>query len=311
MVAGAWMAGLRGCVMMQTSGFGVIPNALASLIVPYQIPAILVVSERGTMGEFNIGQTMVTRTMRPVLDSLAVDAPHTDRRSTMRFIVDRSIKQALATQSPVAFILSPLLTGGNLAGGAKLNRRGHRGAIRCNRIAMQGDEPRRSDQAARRQAQARRGRDRRHRQHQFRSFRAGHRPQNFYMLGSMGLACPIALGVALAQPQRGVIALEGDGSILMALGCLATIGRSSRATSPSSSWTTASTRSPAISRPRRRHRRHRGDRARRRHREQLLGARRGAFRGADRAAVRGRRPGADRGRIDDSPARRRPCAIRP
>lgn len=54
-------------------------------------------------------------------------------------------------------------------------------------------------------------------------FAAGHRRQNFYMLGSMGLACPIALGVALAQPERGVIALEGDGSILMALGCLATI----------------------------------------------------------------------------------------
>jgi thiamine pyrophosphate-dependent acetolactate synthase large subunit-like protein len=55
-------------------------------------------------------------------------------------------------------------------------------------------------------------------------YAAGHRPQNFYMLGSMGLACPIALGVALAQPERGVIALEGDGSILMSLGCLATIG---------------------------------------------------------------------------------------
>jgi thiamine pyrophosphate-dependent acetolactate synthase large subunit-like protein len=54
-------------------------------------------------------------------------------------------------------------------------------------------------------------------------YAAGHRPQNFYMLGSMGLACPIALGVALAQPERGVIALEGDGSILMALGCLTTI----------------------------------------------------------------------------------------
>ena len=52
---------------------------------------------------------------------------------------------------------------------------------------------------------------------------AGHRPQNFYMLGSMGLACPIALGVALAQPSRGVIALERDGSILMTLGCLTTI----------------------------------------------------------------------------------------
>ena len=52
---------------------------------------------------------------------------------------------------------------------------------------------------------------------------AGRRPQNFYMLGSMGLAAPIALGVALAQPQRKVIALEGDGSILMQLGSLATI----------------------------------------------------------------------------------------
>jgi thiamine pyrophosphate-dependent acetolactate synthase large subunit-like protein len=52
---------------------------------------------------------------------------------------------------------------------------------------------------------------------------AGHRPQNFYMLGSMGLAFPIALGVALAQPDRRVFALEGDGSLLMQLGCLSTI----------------------------------------------------------------------------------------
>jgi thiamine pyrophosphate-dependent acetolactate synthase large subunit-like protein len=52
---------------------------------------------------------------------------------------------------------------------------------------------------------------------------AGRRPQNFYMLGSMGLACPIALGVALAQPARRVVALEGDGSLLMQLGCLTTI----------------------------------------------------------------------------------------
>ena len=52
----------------------------------------------------------------------------------------------------------------------------------------------------------------------------GNRPQNFYMLGSMGLAIPIALGVAIAQPKRHAIALEGDGSLLMQLGCLATVG---------------------------------------------------------------------------------------
>jgi thiamine pyrophosphate-dependent acetolactate synthase large subunit-like protein len=43
------------------------------------------------------------------------------------------------------------------------------------------------------------------------------------MLGSMGLTFPIALGVALAQPTRHVFALEGDGSLLMQLGCLSTI----------------------------------------------------------------------------------------
>jgi thiamine pyrophosphate-dependent acetolactate synthase large subunit-like protein len=39
----------------------------------------------------------------------------------------------------------------------------------------------------------------------------------------MGLAVPIALGVAIAQPKRHVVALEGDGSLLMQLGCLATV----------------------------------------------------------------------------------------
>jgi len=52
---------------------------------------------------------------------------------------------------------------------------------------------------------------------------SGQRPENFYMLGSMGLAVPIALGVAVAQPERKVIALEGDGSLLMQLGSLGTV----------------------------------------------------------------------------------------
>jgi sulfopyruvate decarboxylase alpha subunit len=113
-VAGAWMAGMRGCVMMQTSGFGTLPNALASLLVPYQIPAILIVSERGTLGEFNIGQVLVSRTMRPTLDAVAMTHHTLADEETMPFMVDRAIKQAVATQSPVALILSPLLTGGKV-----------------------------------------------------------------------------------------------------------------------------------------------------------------------------------------------------
>ncbi len=113
-VAGAWMGGLRGAVLMQTSGFATLPNVLASLAVPYQIPLIMVVSERGTLGEFNWGQSLVCRTMRPVLQSLAMENHTITRLDELEFIVDRSIKQAVMTQAPVALILSPLLTGGKV-----------------------------------------------------------------------------------------------------------------------------------------------------------------------------------------------------
>jgi len=113
-VSGAWMGGTRGAVLMQTSGFGTLANALASLAVPYQIPLVMLVSERGTLGEFNWGQALVARTMRPVLDSLAVEHHTITRLDELEFTVDRSIKQAVATQAPVALILSPLLTGGKV-----------------------------------------------------------------------------------------------------------------------------------------------------------------------------------------------------
>ncbi len=111
-ISGAWMAGMRGILLMQTSGFATLPNVLASLPMAFQIPALLLVSERGTLGEFNIGQTLVARTMRPVLDALAVEHYTMTRLDEAEFILDRTITQAMATQSPACFIVSPLLTGG-------------------------------------------------------------------------------------------------------------------------------------------------------------------------------------------------------
>jgi len=55
-------------------------------------------------------------------------------------------------------------------------------------------------------------------------FAAGDRPLNFYTWGSMGLTSSIALGLALARPDRRIVAVDGDGSLLMNLGSLATIG---------------------------------------------------------------------------------------
>jgi thiamine pyrophosphate-dependent acetolactate synthase large subunit-like protein len=55
-------------------------------------------------------------------------------------------------------------------------------------------------------------------------FAAADRPRNFYTWGSMGLASSIGLGLALARPDVRVVVLDGDGSLLMNLGSLATIG---------------------------------------------------------------------------------------
>ncbi len=56
------------------------------------------------------------------------------------------------------------------------------------------------------------------------SFAVKDRPENFYMIGSMGMASAIGLGVALAAPTRATVVFDGDGNLLMSLGILPMIG---------------------------------------------------------------------------------------
>jgi sulfopyruvate decarboxylase subunit beta len=51
-----------------------------------------------------------------------------------------------------------------------------------------------------------------------------HQPENFYFEDAMGLALPLALGLAVAQPRRPVIVVEGDGAVMMHMGALVTVG---------------------------------------------------------------------------------------
>lgn len=55
-------------------------------------------------------------------------------------------------------------------------------------------------------------------------FAAGDHPGNFYLWGAMGGAALVGLGLALAQPDRPVVVITGDGEQLMGIGSLATIG---------------------------------------------------------------------------------------
>lgn len=56
------------------------------------------------------------------------------------------------------------------------------------------------------------------------AFKVLDRPTHFYMIGSMGVAPAIGLGIALAKPDKKVVVLDGDGNVLMNLGTLATVG---------------------------------------------------------------------------------------
>ncbi len=109
-VAGGYLAGMKGIVLMQTSGFATTPNVLASLISPFSIPLVVMVSERGTLGDFQLGQAIVCRTMRPILTSLSMEHFAIQDIDQVEFVVDKMIKQAFLTQAPAAIILSPLLT---------------------------------------------------------------------------------------------------------------------------------------------------------------------------------------------------------
>ena len=112
MICGAYLGGSPGALLMQNSGLGNAANAIASLAVPYQIPFLLLISQRGELGEFNTVQVGMGQALRPTLDAL--DVPHftPEREEDVAKVMDGACKLAFSTDRPVAVILSPLLTGG-------------------------------------------------------------------------------------------------------------------------------------------------------------------------------------------------------
>ena len=73
--AGLYLGGHLPTVMLQSSGLGNSLNAITSLLIPYQIPALMVISMRGDAGEWNAAQVPMGRAVRGILDAIGV--PHT------------------------------------------------------------------------------------------------------------------------------------------------------------------------------------------------------------------------------------------
>jgi len=224
LAAGAWLAGRRPMVLMQNSGLGTSLNALVSLSLMYRLPALLLVTWRGHGGQDAPEHLLMGEISPSLLEMIRI--PH--RVLSAKTLADdiawgRTESERLS--QPVALLLPPGI----------LDLPSHAAAtpalatIPATRAAL--DDPIPTPRISRFEAlraavSALTSEPVVHANGYVcrESFAVKDRIENFYMIGSMGMASAIGLGVALAAPSRPTVVFDGDGNLLMSLGILPMIG---------------------------------------------------------------------------------------
>ncbi|NGO45622.1 phosphonopyruvate decarboxylase [Streptomyces ureilyticus] len=213
-IAAGWeLAGRTSAVLCQNSGFGNLINPLASLLLPYRVPLLVVMTMRGwpdpgedepqhaTMGNSTIG----------MLESL--DVPHT-------MLWEGKLEEALAqaaearAQGRPFFLLVPRGAIGKVTGAYSVaestdGRLTRPDVVSCLMAKLTDELLVTTTGYLSRQAHHERD-----------------RPDTFYMQGSMGHASAVGVGLATARPDRRTVMLDGDGAFLMHLGTGSTLGAS-------------------------------------------------------------------------------------
>ncbi len=222
--AGAWLAGRNTISMFQNSGLGNAVNPLTSLNTPFGIPSLLITTWRGEPGIKDEPQhELMGQITHDLLGVMRI--PYDDFPATPDQISDK-IGHAADTMAsariPFAFVMpkgtvteedcklppsSESLASSNL----DVSEAGERPQRFDILMALMNTMP---DDAAVIATTGKCGRE---------LFTLGDRDQNLYLVGSMGCAGGVGLGVAL-NTKRPVCIIDGDGAALMKLGTLATIG---------------------------------------------------------------------------------------
>ncbi len=238
LIAGIALAGMpggghrRGVAMMQNSGLGNAVSPLTSLTWTFRLPQLLIVTWRGQPGVPDEPQHALMGPITPsMLDTMEVRWElFPTEAAQIGPALDRAMAHMDATGRPYALLMQkgsvasyPLQPGAD----AIQPRTERRAALaQPNRLPP---AQRVSRQQALREVVARTpvattavlastgfcGRE---------LYALQDRPNQLYMVGSMGCVVPLALGLALARPELRVVALDGDGAALMRLGAFATVG---------------------------------------------------------------------------------------
>src|SRR5689334_20135524 len=108
--AGLYLGGARPTVMLQSSGLGNSLNAITSLLVPYQIPVLFVVSMRGGAGEWNAAQMPMGRAVAPILDAIGIPHVTAESAEQVASVVQTTAETTFATRIPAACLLPRRVT---------------------------------------------------------------------------------------------------------------------------------------------------------------------------------------------------------
>jgi sulfopyruvate decarboxylase subunit beta len=222
--AGAALAGKRPALFVQSSGLGNMINALLSLTQFYELPLAIFVSRRGVYQEKIEAQFPMGRKLPGMLAGAGIAFSEINAPEEIA-LVDRGLERLYSTNSIHAFLMSPAVWEGSecKAGSSELGARSAEcevkgrtqgtamppfltrydiikliapyleGKVVVSNLGWPSKE----------------------------LYAVKHQLSNFYMLGSMGMATPIGLGIALSS-NKNVVVIDGDGSLLMNPGTLAT-----------------------------------------------------------------------------------------
>ncbi|MEM5385089.1 phosphonopyruvate decarboxylase [Paraburkholderia phymatum] len=222
--------GRRGVTMMQNSGLGNAVSPLTSLTWTFRLPQLLIVTWRGQPGVPDEPQHQLMGPITPaMLDTMEIPwETFPTEADAIGPALDRAIAHMDATGRPYALVMQKgSVAPYELKDAGRASKREKRASRDVSRGVSSDALPTRNEALQRVIAHTPLdstvvlastgfcGRE---------LYAIDDRPNQLYMVGSMGCLTPFALGLALARPDLHVIALDGDGAALMRMGVFATLG---------------------------------------------------------------------------------------
>jgi sulfopyruvate decarboxylase beta subunit len=221
--AGAYLAGAKPAMLIQSSGMGNMVNALCSLTKVYRLPLLIMVSWRGIYEEKIPAHIPLGKNLPKILEVIDAGYKIIENRKDISFISE-AVAEAYKKNMIQAILLNPRLWE------AEKMEVISRLEFRKGRITL--PNPKISQPALTRYEILKVAATYLEKKVVVCNlgfpckelYQLKHQKSNFYMLGSMGLASSIGLGISLFT-RKDVVVIDGDGSLLMNMGALSTIAK--------------------------------------------------------------------------------------